>query len=176
MSKIKIIESVSAGPSHENSFEIRFKNCKDKVHSSGESDYIKIGSDYQAEIPEMTQASYNKTDRQPEESLKLWSPSKELKDSEIEKFTKDAQDKYGYTLEQAYGVLYWNKMSIEASIEDLKKFEPHVDNWSPKEKEMFDQAYRICEKDFSSFSKVFPDQTLKSIVEFYYKYIPVQYP
>ena len=161
-----------ASASNEDSFELSIGNCKKgaktKVHSSGISDYIRIGSEYQAEIPEMNQESYN-TIGEKEDSLKIWSPSKELKDSEIEQFTKDAQETYGYKLDQAYGVLYWNKMSIEASIQDLKKFEPQVDKWSPKEKDTFDQAFNIHKKDFSKLSQVFPNQSLKSIVEFYYR-------
>ena len=162
----------SDGQGKDSSFETIFAGCKGSaiVHASGVSDYIKIGSEYQADIPELSLKN-GKEDKEftPEKCLKVWSPSKELPDSEIDHFIKDAYSKYGYSHEQALGVLYWNKMYVEASIEDLKEYEPKIDSWSQNEQEAFEAALRMHKKDFSRINQVFPDQTLKSIVENYYR-------
>merc|ERR1712126_1531 len=68
---------------------------------------MRVGSDYQAQIPEMLP---------------------------VDNYLKDAKDQYGYNIEQALGMLYWHSYESDKAMEDLRNFTPLPDEWSMEDK------------------------------------------
>ncbi|XP_016659529.1 REST corepressor-like isoform X1 [Acyrthosiphon pisum] len=137
------------------------ENCNDE-------DQIRVGSDYQADIPELLLRPENKHKQRPK-SLKLWFPPKKISEVQLNDYILLSKNKYSYDTEQCLGLLYWNKHNLEKSIRDLSNFSPHP-NWSILDKSNFESAFNKFGKDFVQINKMLPDKSLKSIICYYYSW------
>ena len=99
--------------------------------------------------------------------LQVWRPTN-LPDADVEAYLKLACDKYNYSLDQAYALLYWRKQDLLEAEKNLEIFTPCPDSWNNDEKLAFEQGYQIYQKDLKEIKEMLPMKTLKEIVEYYY--------
>ena len=59
----------------------------------------------------------------------------------LEEYLLVAKERFGYSAEQALGMLLWHGYNFEKSLVDLANFEPLQDEWSCEEKVLFEQAF-----------------------------------
>ncbi len=75
-------------------------------------------------------------------------------DQEIENYLEEAVKKYSYNLEQALGLLYFNKHNISKSLSDMLLFVPQPNEWTNEDKIVFEQAYMYHGKNFNKIKQV----------------------
>jgi hypothetical protein len=75
-------------------------------------------------------------------------------DDEIEKYLEDAVNKYSYNLEQALGLLYFNKHNIQISMNDMCLYVPSPNEWTNEDKIVFEQAFMFHGKNFNKIKQV----------------------
>jgi hypothetical protein len=75
-------------------------------------------------------------------------------DEEIENYLETAVSKYSYNLEQALGLLYFNKHNIQKSISDMHLFVPIPNEWTKEDKIVFEQAFMFHGKNFNKIKQV----------------------
>lgn len=127
---------------------------------------IRVGKDYQVPIPSIKDRLEDKYD---DRALLMWSPmSEDTPDSKIEEYITLARDKYGYTVEQALGMLFWHKHDLEKAALDLANFTPLRDQWSKEDKILFEQAFQFHGKCFHRIRQMLPDKSIADLVKFYY--------
>ena len=152
-------------PDLDNSFVLISPRSRIAVHSSGVSDKVRVGPEYQVDrIPHVDKENYNPK----EEDLILWRPSHDISEKEIDNFISLAVSDYNYSKDQAYGLLYWHKMNIKTAKEDLVKYVPQLDLWSSEERDVFEKGLLIHGKDFVEIKKLLPDKSSKQIVLYYF--------
>ena len=153
------------------SFSIISPRSKIAVNSSGVSDKIRIGPEYQVgNIPTLLSLSEQKEGmKQVEESLLLWNPKVRKPESEIVEFVENACKKYNYTPDQAHGLLFWHKMDAKKAKADLEIFTPFPDEWNEEEKKTFNQCLEVHKKNFNKFKDSLPEKSMRSIIDYYYK-------
>ncbi|XP_022176439.1 REST corepressor 2-like [Myzus persicae] len=127
---------------------------------------IRVGSNYQADIPELLSQPENKHKQRPK-SLLVWLPPKNISEVELNDYILFSKNKYGYGTEQCLGLLCWNKHNLEKSIHDLPMYSPYS-NWSIHDKANFESAFNKIGKNFVQIAKMLPDKSLKSIICYYY--------
>lgn len=66
----------------------------------------------------------------------------------VDEYISLAKDKYGYSAEQALGMLFWHKHNIEKSLADLPNFTPFPDEWTVEDRVLFEQAFSFHGKSF----------------------------
>ncbi|KAL5238758.1 hypothetical protein ACI65C_006168 [Semiaphis heraclei] len=140
--------------------------CEDSDENYNDEVQIRVGSNYQADIPELLSRPVNKHKQRPK-SLLVWYPPKNISEIQLNEYILFSKNKYGYDTEQCLGVLYWNKHNFKKSMHDLSMFSPHSD-WSILDKSNFESAFKKVGKDFVKISKMLPDKSLKSIICYYY--------
>ena len=124
-----------------------------------------IDEKFQAEIPEvLTLEERKEYEATVEADMQVWGPDL----ADVETFLKFARGKMNYSLEQAFGLLFWCQHDIERATLQLKNFKPSPDKWNKDEKLVFDQGHQIYGKELREFQKMLPRKSLKEIVEYYY--------
>ena len=124
--------------------------------------------DNQASIPKLIPPSKRSIDLDNDKSVLVWSPNTNLNDQEIDHFVAMAKDKYGYTSEQALGVLFNYNYDIKKAEAMLSCYKPCQDEWTQEDKIMFEKAVRVLGKSFRSIQNVLPNKSMASIVRYYY--------
>nr|XP_057924980.1 REST corepressor 2 isoform X2 [Doryrhamphus excisus] len=137
---------------------------EDHAHDS----MIRVGGDYQAQIPEFkpdSPARYNEKDQR---SMLVWCPNSQLSDAMLDEYILMAKEKHGYNMEQALGMLLWHKHDVERSLADLANFTPFPDEWTVEDKVLFEQAFSFHGKSFHRIQQMLPDKLISSLVKYYY--------
>ncbi|XP_018592782.1 REST corepressor 2 isoform X3 [Scleropages formosus] len=131
---------------------------------------IRVGGDYQAQIPEYkpdSLACYNEKDQR---SMLVWSPNVTVSDAKLDEYILMAKEKHGYNMEQALGMLLWHKHDVEKSLADLANFTPFPDEWTVEDKVLFEQAFSFHGKSFHRIQQMLPDKLISSLVKYYYSW------
>ncbi|XP_019718788.1 REST corepressor 2 [Hippocampus comes] len=131
---------------------------------------IRVGGDYQAQIPEFkpdSPARYNEKDQR---SMLVWCPNTQLSDAMLDEYILMAKEKHGYNMEQALGMLLWHKHDVERSLADLANFTPFPDEWTVEDKVLFEQAFSFHGKSFHRIQQMLPDKLISSLVKYYYSW------
>ncbi|XP_051799976.1 REST corepressor 2 isoform X2 [Acanthochromis polyacanthus] len=131
---------------------------------------IRVGGDYQAQIPEFkpdSPARYNEKDQR---SMLVWCPNSQLSDAMLDEYILMAKEKHGYNMEQALGMLLWHKHDVERSLADLANFTPFPDEWTVEDKVLFEQAFSFHGKSFHRIQQMLPDKMISSLVKYYYSW------
>lgn len=141
--------------------------------SSGEEEQsgkIRVGKDFQCEIPDWIPLDRRHQDQCIERELLVWSPCPKgsLSDSVIDDYLATAKEKYGYTTEQALGMLFWHQHDIHRSTQDLANFTPFPDEWNAEDKVLFDQAFQFHGKSFHRIRQMIPNKSVGQLVKYYY--------
>ncbi|KAK4003089.1 REST corepressor 1 [Daphnia magna] len=148
-------------------------------HYSGESEEdereggnggMRVGRDYQAQIPLLTPIADRKPDQYSERALLVWSPTNDILDAKLEDYISVAKEKYGYNSEQALGMLFWHKHDLEKALIDLSNFTPFPDEWSVEDKVLFEQAFQFHGKSFHRIRQMLPDKSIAALVRYYYSW------
>ncbi|XP_059400110.1 REST corepressor 3-like [Carassius carassius] len=100
----------------------------------------------------------------------VWSPYHTIVDSKLDEYIAIAKEKHGYNVEQALGMLFWHKHSIEKSLADLPNFTPFPDEWTVEDRVLFEQAFSFHGKSFHRIQQMLPDKSISSLVKYYYSW------
>uniref|UniRef100_A0A671KE84 REST corepressor 3-like n=1 Tax=Sinocyclocheilus anshuiensis TaxID=1608454 RepID=A0A671KE84_9TELE len=130
---------------------------------------MRVGSDYQAYIPEFDPGSTKYSDKD-NGGMLVWSPYHTILDSKLDEYIAIAKEKHGYNVEQALGMLFWHKHNIEKSLADLPNFTPFPDEWTVEDKVLFEQAFSFHGKSFHRIQQMLPDKSISSLVKYYYSW------
>uniref|UniRef100_A0A665U2N2 REST corepressor 3 n=1 Tax=Echeneis naucrates TaxID=173247 RepID=A0A665U2N2_ECHNA len=142
----------------------------DESGSDDEHDVgMRVGADYQANIPEFEPGSTKYSDKDSGGML-VWSPYHTILDSKLDEYIAIAKEKHGYNVEQALGMLFWHKHNIEKSLADLPNFTPFPDEWTVEDKVLFEQAFSFHGKSFHRIQQMLPDKSISSLVKYYYSW------
>jgi hypothetical protein len=66
----------------------------------------------------------------------------------VDEYIHVAKEKHGYNIEQALGMLFWHKHSVDKALNDLANFTPFPDDWTVEDKVLFEQAFSFHGKSF----------------------------
>jgi REST corepressor 1 len=142
--------------------------AEDSSASDTEDGGMRVGGDYQAVIPECNQNAKPDTKM---EAMLVWAPHpNHLTDAKIDEYMAEAKEKHGYNMEQALGMLFWHKHSIEKALADLPNFTPFPDEWTVEDKVLFEQAFSFHGKSFHRIRQMLPDKSVGCLVKFYYSW------
>lgn len=122
----------------------------------------RIGKIYQAKLP----SDDEKTSE--DKSVLLWKSPDDLDEDQLNDFLAEAEIKYGYSLEQALGLLQWNKYNYEKSRKDIRYYQPCHDKWSPSDCTLFEQAFTFNGKCFHRIQQIVQNQNTYNATESVY--------
>ncbi|KAJ8266250.1 hypothetical protein GJAV_G00128270 [Gymnothorax javanicus] len=131
---------------------------------------IRVGGDYQAQIPEYKPDSPARYAEKDQRSMLVWSPNQLVTDAELDEYILMAKEKHGYNMEQALGMLLWHKHDVEKSLADLANFTPSPEEWTVEDKVLFEQAFSFHGKSFHRIQQMLPDKLISSLVKYYYSW------
>lgn len=131
---------------------------------------IRVGGDYQAQIPEFKPDSPARYSEKDQRSMLVWCPNTQLSDAMLDEYILMAKEKHGYNMEQALGMLLWHKHDVERSLADLANFTPFPDEWTVEDKVLFEQAFSFHGKSFHRIQQMLPDKLISSLVKYYYSW------
>nr|XP_020499286.1 REST corepressor 2 [Labrus bergylta] len=131
---------------------------------------IRVGGDYQAQIPEFKPDSPTRHNERDQRSMLVWCPNSQLSDAMLDEYILMAKEKHGYNMEQALGMLLWHKHDVERSLADLANFTPFPDEWTVEDKVLFEQAFSFHGKSFHRIQQMLPDKLISSLVKYYYSW------
>ena len=60
----------------------------------------------------------------------------------VEEYILISKERFGYSSEQALGLLLWHRYDYETALSDLGNFEPLQEEWTTEEKVLFEQAFK----------------------------------
>uniref|UniRef100_A0A8C8D6F1 REST corepressor 3 n=1 Tax=Oncorhynchus tshawytscha TaxID=74940 RepID=A0A8C8D6F1_ONCTS len=152
-------------PSNASNGHFSDESGSDDEHDVG----MRVGSDYQANIPEFDPGSTKYSDKDSGGML-VWSPYHTIFDPKLDEYIAIAKEKHGYNVEQALGMLFWHKHNIEKSLADLPNFTPFPDEWTVEDKVLFEQAFSFHGKSFHRIQQMLPDKSISSLVKYYYSW------
>ncbi|XP_058880482.1 REST corepressor 3-like isoform X1 [Acipenser ruthenus] len=152
-------------PSNASNGHFSEESGSDDEHDVG----MRVGSEYQASIPEFEPGATKYTDKDSGGML-VWSPDHLILDTKLDEYIAIAKEKHGYNVEQALGMLFWHKHNIEKSLADLPNFTPFPDEWTVEDKVLFEQAFSFHGKSFHRIQQMLPDKTISSLVKYYYSW------
>ncbi|XP_065104824.1 REST corepressor 2 isoform X1 [Paramisgurnus dabryanus] len=141
----------------------------DEEHTHADS-MIRVGGDYQAQIPEFNPDSATRYSEKDQRSMLVWSPNTIVSDAMLDEYIVMAKEKHGYNMEQALGMLLWHKHDVEKSLADLANFTPFPDEWTVEDKVLFEQAFSFHGKSFHRIQQMLPDKLISSLVKYYYSW------
>ncbi|XP_047189688.1 REST corepressor 3 isoform X2 [Scophthalmus maximus] len=152
-------------PSNASNGHFSDESGSDDEHDVG----MRVGADYQANIPEFEPGSSRYTEKDSGGML-VWSPYHNIVDAKLDEYIALAKEKHGYNVEQALGMLFWHKHNIEKSLADLPNFTPFPDEWTVEDKVLFEQAFSFHGKSFHRIQQMLPDKSISSLVKYYYSW------
>ncbi|XP_045082700.1 REST corepressor 3-like isoform X2 [Coregonus clupeaformis] len=152
-------------PSNASNGHFSDESGSDDEHDVG----MRVGSDYQANIPEFDPGS-TKYSEKDSGGMLVWSPYHTIVDPKLDEYIAIAKEKHGYNVEQALGMLFWHKHNIEKSLADLPNFTPFPDEWTVEDKVLFEQAFSFHGKSFHRIQQMLPDKSISSLVKYYYSW------
>lgn len=153
----------SRGPSPNGHLSDDSSATDDSDHENG----MRVGSDYQAKIPEFNPGA--KADSKLDAML-VWAPHPDVPEPMLDEYSTVAKEKHGYNTEQALGMLFWHKHSVDKALTDLANFTPFPDEWTVEDKVLFEQAFSFHGKSFHRIRQMLPDKSIASLVKYYYSW------
>lgn len=128
---------------------------------------IRVGKDYQVPVPAFSPPTES-AQVLPDMALQVWCPTDKISDVKLSNFLHAAKEKFGYKEEQSLGMLLWHQHSLKEAITDLANFMPCPDEWTEKDKIMFEQAFQFHGKNFYGIRSMLPGKTIAQLVKYYY--------
>jgi len=144
------------------------KDHSNEVESwSGE---IRIGKDYQVVTPNWIPLEQRRPELNVERELLVWSPNPTLNQQKLDEYIQVSKEKYGYSADQAFGMLFWHKYDFDKAIQDLANFTPFPDEWTVEETALFEQAFQFHGKSFRRIRQMLPHKSIANLVKHYYSW------
>ncbi|XP_043538477.1 REST corepressor 2 isoform X1 [Chiloscyllium plagiosum] len=162
-------ESSDEERSHGTMSAVSIEWKKRDQHSLHDS-MIRVGSDYQAVVPECHPDSAARFSEKDTKGMLVWSPNHNISDAKLDEYIAMAKEKHGYNIEQALGMLLWHKHDVDKSLADLANFTPFPDEWTVEDKVLFEQAFSFHGKSFQRIQQMLPDKLISSLVKYYYSW------
>ncbi|XP_014303211.1 REST corepressor 2 isoform X3 [Myotis lucifugus] len=131
---------------------------------------IRVGTNYQAVIPECKPESPARYSNKELKGMLVWSPNHCVSDAKLDKYIAMGQGEARIHIEQALGMLLWHKHDVEKSLADLANFTPFPDEWTVEDKVLFEQAFGFHGKCFQRIQQMLPDKLIPSLVKYYYSW------
>uniref|UniRef100_A0A671X3Z9 REST corepressor 3 n=1 Tax=Sparus aurata TaxID=8175 RepID=A0A671X3Z9_SPAAU len=151
-------------PSNASNGHFSDESGSDDEHDVG----MRVGADYQANIPEFEPGSTKYSDKDSGGML-VWSPYHAIVDSKLDEYIAIAKEKHGYNVEQVG--FTWTIWGIcMKSLADLPNFTPFPDEWTVEDKVLFEQAFSFHGKSFHRIQQMLPDKSISSLVKYYYSW------
>lgn len=142
--------------------------AEDSSGSEEDDSGMRIGPEYQAEIPEFNPQAELEGKM---EAMLVWAPHPDPAiDARIDEYSAEAKEKHGYNLEQSLGMLFWHKHSIEKAKADLPNFTPFPEDWTVEDRALFEQAFGFHGKCFHKIRQMLPDKSIGCLVKYYYSW------
>jgi len=142
----------------------------DDDDSGSESAKIRIGKDYQVDVPKWIPLEHRRPQLEVERALLVWSPNPNLPQQKLDEYIQVSKEKYGYNAEQALGMLFWHKHDLDRAIQDLANFTPFPDEWTVEDKVLFEQAFQFHGKSFNRIRQMMPQKSIANLVKHYYSW------
>jgi len=155
-------KTVTNGNSQQHSEE----ESSDEEHAH--DSMIRVGGDYQAQIPEFKPDSPTRYAEKDQRSMLVWSPDSLVSDAMLDEYILMSKEKHGYNMEQSLGMLLWHKHDVEKSLADLANFTPLPEEWTVEDKVLFEQAFSFHGKSFHRIQQMLPEKHIPSLVKYYY--------
>ncbi|GFV53455.1 REST corepressor [Trichonephila clavipes] len=130
---------------------------------------VKVGSKYQAVIPNLIPEGLQRNDESEDERL-IWSPCCTIDDEKLADYVNETKEKFEYSQEQSLGILFANGYDLQKAREDVLKYEPRPVKWSIEDKALFEEGFNLHGKNFDMICKMLPDKPMKSVIEYYYSW------
>ncbi|CAH8870469.1 unnamed protein product [Trichobilharzia szidati] len=147
-----------------------FKSPKSfKGDKSQEEGCSRVGSSFQAQIPEYTEEidCYD-SKNPPHKEFSVWMPNQQPNAEELNSYLEFAKQ-YEYTQELAMILLHWHNYDIEKAIDDIPNYSPAYSKWTKNEVKKFlrciDSKPR---KDFVEAKRTVPGRRMGDICALYY--------
>lgn len=141
-----------------------------KIRSSNSDHGMRVGFNYQAEIPQFIAYAPAPEYYEEEKAIRVWSPYNPIQEHILDEFILKAKGKFFYNMEQALGMLSWHKFDIARAYADLPNFVPYPNEWSVEDKVLFEQAYQFHEKQFNKIRQMLPDKSMPELISYYYSW------
>ena len=166
-------------------FELESPRSKYVVHSSGISEKVRVGSEYQADFPNYVTSDEHSNEEEEEDDsgdffyrrpLLMWKPMTKVSEEKIKEFLHLAITDHGYSLEQAHGLLFYNKCNTEKAKLDLTAYSPAPSEWNNEEREIFALSMKMNKSvednspNILEIHQDLPHKSVKSLVDYYYKW------
>lgn len=129
--------------------------------------FIRVGNDYQAQVPD-TVSARGPGCPGPEKAVLVWAPCSGVPDSTLDEYTTLANDKYGFSIDQALGLLFVHGYDLAKAISDLDNYVPFPDDYSADDLAQFEIAIDLYNKNFRLIQAMLPHKTMSSLVNHYY--------
>eukprot|EP00061_Rhincodon_typus_P018779 g48099.t1 len=169
-------ESSDEERSHGTMSAVSIEWKKRDQHSLHDS-MIRVGSDYQAVVPECHPDSASRFSEKDTKGMLVWSPNHNISDAKLDEYIAMAKEKHGYNIEQALGMLLWHKHDVDKSLADLANFTPFPDEWTVEDKVLFEQAFSFHGKSFQRIQQMHSPgpfyllyKLISSLVKYYYSW------
>lgn len=128
---------------------------------------IRVGKDYQVPVPPFTPPTES-AQSLADLALQVWCPTDKITDVKLSNYLHAAKEKFGYKEEQSLGMLLWHQHSLKDAITDLANFMPCPDEWTEKDKVLFEQAFQFHGKNFYGIRTMLPEKKIAQLVKYYY--------
>ncbi|XP_041771781.1 REST corepressor 1-like [Anopheles merus] len=131
----------------------------------------RVGSAYQAEIPEFVPPNRRRSaERQNEPEVPLWVPKENIPEPALQEFLTVAKGRHRCNYEQAMALLYREGYNLERAYHALTNYIVHHETWAEEQRALFAKAYHLYGKNFHLYHRILPNKSLYSIVQYYYKW------
>lgn len=147
----------------------RRRNQDNDERSGDDTNMLRVGAEYQAQIPDFDPGATNYADTDVGGTL-LWSPHHNLPDATLAEFIARAKEEHTYNEEQALAMLFWHQYDIEKAVADLPAYAPKPEEWTEEEKILFEKAFKRQGKKFERIQKKLPTKEIRSLVKYYYSW------
>ena len=163
-------------------FELESPRSKYVVHATGISEKVRVGPEYQADIPNYVASRDNSTEEilAEEDDYKrpmlMWKPRSKVSEERVQEFLHLATTDHGYSLAQAHGLLFWHKCNTKKARLDLTAYSPEPSEWNNEEREIFSQSVKMNRSQEDNSPNILeihqdlPHKSVKSLVNYYYKW------
>ena len=141
------------------------------VRNDDDDDCIRIGPEYQADVPDFCPPSaHDDEDDKEVRPLDMiqWIPTRHVSQVAIEVYVQKSKKLYGYEEEQALGMLLFHDYDFEKAFDDQINYVPDYEEWTCEEKVLFKEAFNFHGKDFDKYESKLPTKSLGAIVKYYY--------
>ncbi|CAH0546244.1 unnamed protein product [Brassicogethes aeneus] len=120
---------------------------------------IRVGNEYQAEIPEIQKTQLSKNTE--EKSSRVWLPTEDS--IELDEYIDFAKTKHNYSEEQALAMAFFHRYDYEKAKQDLANYAPVLEEWTKKDIADFRRGLKLYRGNFKKIQKMLPHKKIGSI-------------